>query len=136
MPKKKIKQSTLNFNDFSINKSDINIPSISAKPIVKNKIIEKKTLDSSNNILEVYIYNNENNRKFLELTNLSFNTLRCSSEKYLYFFDLKKSTLPPSGNISLFVSANSLIVSNSSLSVINKNIYQFLQLKRSASKLI
>ncbi len=68
MPKKKTKQSTLNFNEFSINKSDINIPSISAKPIIKNKIIEKKTLDSSNNILEVYIDNNENNRKFLELT--------------------------------------------------------------------
>lgn len=69
MPKKKVKQTTLNFDDFSINKSDINIPSIGAKPIVKHKIIEKKTLDSSNNVLEVYIDNNENNRKFLELTN-------------------------------------------------------------------
>ena len=69
MPRKKIKQSTLNFNDFSINKLDINIPPISAKPIIKHKIVEKKTLDSSNNILEVYIDNNENNRKFLELTN-------------------------------------------------------------------
>ena len=68
MPKKKM-QSILNFDKFSINKSDINIPSISAKPIVKHKIIEKKTLDSSNNVLEVYIDNNENNRKFLELTN-------------------------------------------------------------------
>ena len=68
MPKK-TKQSFLNFDDFSINKSEINVPSISAKPIVKQKIIKRKTKDSSNNVLEVYIDNNENNRKFLELTN-------------------------------------------------------------------
>ena len=44
MPKKKTKQSILTFDNFSINKSDINIPSISAKPIIKNKIIEKKNI--------------------------------------------------------------------------------------------
>lgn len=66
---KKTKQTFINIDEFSINKSDINIPSVTAKPMVEQKIIERKVIDSSNNVLEVYIDNNENNRKFLELSN-------------------------------------------------------------------
>jgi hypothetical protein len=71
MPKKKPKQEQL--DKFTVDKNEINIPlskvDIKPKAIRKQIIVEKRVVDSSNNLLEVFIDNTSNNRKFLELSN-------------------------------------------------------------------